>query len=75
MGRYILTDQEKHNVTIFGTSGKVLAFGGFGHKPTQDWFQQTQKSKIVHPRKNCFLIISSQGMGPGLVSFQMILKL
>ena len=36
LGRYILTDQEKHNVTIFGTSGKVLAFGGFGHKPTQD---------------------------------------
>jgi tripartite motif-containing protein 2/3 len=33
--RYILTDQEKHNVTIFGNTGKLLSFGGFGHRNDQ----------------------------------------
>ena len=29
------TRLEKHSVTIFGTSGKILSFGSFGHKNNQ----------------------------------------
>ena len=29
------TTLEKHSVTIFGTSGKIMSFGSFGHKNNQ----------------------------------------
>jgi len=35
LNRYILTDQDKHNITVFGSQGKLFSFGSFGHRNDQ----------------------------------------